>query len=65
MWGAIICCVIVIIIITLAFVCLLLKTQSDKMNKLEKEVRNSISEEFHRDFMLQFIQDYDLHRAYD
>lgn len=52
--------VLVIVILCLCFACFLVKSQQERINRLETEVRHSVSADFHRQYMAQFVEDYGL-----
>lgn len=53
---------LVIVILCLCFACFLIKSHQDRISRLETEVRHSVSDEFHRQYMAQFVQDFGLQK---
>ena len=59
-FAVIVSVALVLAILCLCFLCFLVKTQQERINRLETEVRHTVSDEFHRQYMGQFVQDYGL-----
>lgn len=62
-FAVIVSVALVLAILCLCFLCFLAKTQGERINRLETEVKHSVSDEFHRQYMGQFVKDYGLEQG--
>ncbi len=52
--------IIVLIIIGLCIACYMIKTLQERTTHLEQAMKHTVSDEFHSDYMAQFVTDFGL-----